>query len=61
MNISCSYSVVIRTLGNTGEKYRQTLEAISKQTIKPAEIIVAIPDGYDLDHQIGTEQIIYCT
>lgn len=52
------YSVVIRTLGNTGEKYRCMLDAIERQTVKPAEIIVVIPEGYSLDHRIGTEQII---
>lgn len=52
------YSVVIRTLGNTGEKYRCMLDAIERQTVQPAEIIVVIPEGYSLDHRIGTEQII---
>lgn len=60
MNDTCKYSVVIRTLGNTGEKYRQTLEAVAKQTVKPMEIIVAIPDGYTLDHRLGNERIIRC-
>ena len=42
-----SYSVVIRTLGNTGLKYKALLDSIAKQTIQPEEIIVAIPEGYD--------------
>lgn len=53
------YSVVIRTLGRTGEKYRQTLDAIERQTVKPKEIIVVIPQGYSLDHIIGTEHVVY--
>lgn len=55
-----SYSVVIRTLGNAGEKYRTMLNAIERQTVKPQEIIVAIPDGYTLDHTLGYERIVRC-
>lgn len=57
--MSFTYSVVIRTLGNTGDKYRCTLDAIERQTVKPAEIVVVIPQGYTLDHSIGTEKIVY--
>ncbi len=53
-----SYSIVIRTLGNTGEKYRRMLEAISRQTVAPEEILVVIPHGYELDHQLGTERVV---
>ena len=53
-----NYSIVIRTLGNTGEKYRQMLQAIEHQTVKPMEILVVIPEGYTLDHQLGNERII---
>lgn len=53
------YSIVIRTLGNTGEKYRCMLDAIEQQTVKPKEILVVIPEGYSLDHKIGTEKVIY--
>lgn len=52
------YSIVIRTLGNTGDKYLQMLRAIERQTVKPLEILVVIPEGYSLDHQLGTERII---
>lgn len=58
MEKHCSYSVVIRTLGNTGEKYQRLLSSITKQTIPPKEIIVAIPEGYELDYRIGTERIV---
>ncbi|MBQ8957240.1 MAG: glycosyltransferase family 2 protein [Bacteroidales bacterium] len=58
MNIS--YSVVIRTLGNSGEKYLRLLQSIARQTVKPESIIVAIPNGYDLDYQLGNETIIRC-
>jgi GT2 family glycosyltransferase len=53
-----SYSIVIRTLGNTGEKYRRMLEAIGRQTVAPEEVLVVIPHGYELDHQLGTERIV---
>ncbi len=54
-----NYSIVIRTLGNTGEKYRQMLQAISNQTIQPSEVIVVIPYGHKPDHQLGYERIVY--
>lgn len=53
-----NYSVVIRTLGNTGEKYLQMLQAIDRQTVRPSEIVVVIPDGYSLDSSLGNERII---
>lgn len=53
------YSVVIRTLGNTGEKYLQMLNAINNQTVKPKEIVVVIPHGYSLDHSLGNERVVY--
>lgn len=55
-----SYSVVIRTLGNSGEKYRQLLQSIARQTVEPEEIIVVIPEGYELDSQLGNEKIVRC-
>lgn len=56
-----SYSVVIRTLGNTGDKYKILLDAIKSQTIQPEEIIVVIPQGRTLDYQLGNERVIYST
>lgn len=58
--IKFNYSIVIRTLGNTGIKYRTMLNAIERQTVKPQEVIVAIPDGYSLDHTLGYERIVRC-
>lgn len=54
-----SYSIVIRTLGNTGAKYLQMLRAIECQTVRPMEIIVVIPKGYSLDHSLGIERIVF--
>lgn len=57
---SLSYSVAIRTLGNSGEKYQKLLKSIVSQTIQPEEIIVAIPDGYELDYTLGNERVVRC-
>lgn len=56
-----SYSIVIRTLGNTGEKYLRMLQAIDCQTVKPLEVIVVIPEGCEPDHSLGYESIIRST
>ncbi len=54
-----NYSIVIRTLGNTGEKYLQMLQAIEQQTVKPCEIVVVVPEDHEPDHQLGIERIIH--
>lgn len=53
-----SYSIVIRTLGNAGDKYRALMDSIVSQTIAPEEIIVVIPEGYKLDYECGRERIV---
>lgn len=58
--MNCSYSVVIRTLGNTGEKYKVLIDSILSQTIQPEEIIVVLPHGNSLDYYTGKERIVYC-
>ncbi len=54
-----SYSVVIRTLGNTGDKYKILLDSIDSQILKPEEVIVVIPYGYELDHRLGYERVVH--
>lgn len=54
-----NYSVVIRTLGDTGDKYLQMLNAIKRQTVPPEEIVVVLPEGYSLDHKLGSERVIF--
>ena len=56
---SVSYSIVIRTLGNTGNKYKALLDSIKAQTIQPEEVIVVIPEDCTLDHTLGYETIIH--
>ena len=54
-----NYSVVIRTLGNAGEKYQRMLQAIANQSVSPTEVIVVIPHGHTPDHTLGHERIIH--
>ena len=42
------YTVVIRTLGTAGEKYRIELDSLMSQTFPPEEIIVYIAEGYTI-------------
>lgn len=54
------YSVVIRTVGTAGEKYQRLLDSICKQTVKPKEILVVLPEGYALPpEQLGYERFVY--
>ena len=42
------YSVVIRTLGKSGEMFAKTLESIYTQNIQPEKVVVYIAEGYSL-------------
>lgn len=54
-----NYSVIIRTLGTAGEKYKALLNSIVNQTLQAKEIIVVLPYGYTLDYSLGLEKIIF--
>lgn len=41
-----NYSVLIRTLGTAGDKYLRTIQAITRQTVRPEKVYVALPHGY---------------
>ena len=41
-----SYSIAIRTLGTSGEKFRKELESICIQTVQPERVLVYIAEGY---------------
>ena len=43
-----NYSVVIRTIGKAGDKYKALLNSIENLNPRPMEIIVVIPEGYSL-------------
>lgn len=58
--IPLSYSIVIRTLGLSGEKFVAELNSITKQTISPKNIIIYIPQGYTPHpYTIGAERYVY--
>ncbi|WP_404987524.1 glycosyltransferase family protein [Clostridium culturomicium] len=41
------YSICIRTLGRGGEKYKKLVNSIHNLSIKPKEILIVIPKGYE--------------
>lgn len=54
------YTVVVRTIGMAGEKYQKLLDSIARQTIQPEEIVVVLPNGYDLPKErLGLETFVY--
>lgn len=55
------YSVIIRTTGRAGEKYRRLLTSIEALEPKPREVIVVLPDGYILPvDRLGWETFYFC-
>lgn len=55
-----NYSICIRTLGKGGEKYLKLLKSINSLTIRPEEVIVVIPHGYNPPEELlGYERIVY--
>jgi len=54
------YSIAIRTLGTSGEKFIAELESIKRQTIQPEKVIVYIAEGYDRPpYTIGEEEYVW--
>lgn len=55
-----SYSIAIRTLGTSGEKFVEELNSIKQQTIQPEKIIIYIAEGYEKPtYSIGLEEYVY--
>lgn len=55
------YSVIIRTTGRAGEKYRRLLSSIEALEPRPREVIVVLPEGYALPvDQLGWETFYFC-
>ena len=53
------YSVAIRTLGLSGDKFQKELDSLDRQSIRPEKIIVYLAEGYDAPKEtIGWEQIV---
>ena len=45
----------------TGHTWNKALlDSIAAQTIQPEEVIVAIPEGYELDYTLGNEKVVRC-
>lgn len=54
------YSICIRTLGTAGEKYEKLIASINKLNLKPREVIVVIPKGYNLPNiEAINQRVIY--
>ena len=54
------YSVIIRTIGKANEKYQKLLDSINRLTPQPKEVIVVLPEGYELPRQkLGWETFCY--
>ena len=54
------YSICIRTLGTAGEKYERLIKSINNLNIKPKEVIVVIPKGYNLLHiKAMNQRVVY--
>ena len=60
MNQFPTYSVAIRTLGQSGEKFRRTIESLLSQTVRPSGIYVYIAEGYALPGRVADEVYITC-
>lgn len=59
--MNLDYSVVIRTTGKAGEKYQRLLDSIAALQPQPKEVIVVLPEGYDLPAQrLGWETFHFC-
>jgi len=55
-----NYSIAIRTLGTSGEKFVRELESIKRQTVQPEKVIIYIAEGYPRpDFTIGKEEYVW--
>lgn len=57
-----SYSIAIRTLGLSGDKFAKELDSIAKQSVQPERIIIYIAKGYARpEYTIGREEYVEVT
>ena len=55
-----TYSIAIRTLGTSGEVFREELLSIVTQTIQPEKVLVYIAEGYSQpEYTIGREEYVW--
>lgn len=54
------YSIAIRTLGTSGEKFVRELESIKRQTVQPENVVIYIAEGYNRpEYTIGKEEYVW--
>lgn len=54
------YSICIRTLGTSGEKYEKLMESINGLKVEPKEVIIVIPKGYELPSiKAKNQRVVY--
>ena len=57
-----TYSIAIRTLGTTGEKFRKELESFCAQTVPPKQVMIYIAEGYERpEFTVGPEEYVWVT
>ena len=55
-----TYSIAIRTLGTSGEVFREELLSITRQSIQPERVLIYIAEGYSRpDYTIGREEYVW--
>lgn len=57
-----TYSIAIRTLGTSGEMFREELLSIAAQSVQPERVVVYIADGYERPgFTVGREEYVWVT
>lgn len=55
-----TYSIAIRTLGTGGEKFREELRSVTRQTVQPERVVVYIAEGHARpDFTVGREEYMW--
>lgn len=55
-----TYSIAIRTLGTAGEKFREELLSIARQTVRPEKVVVYIAEGFPRpEFTVGDEEYVW--
>ena len=55
-----TYSIAIRTLGTSGEVFREELLSITRQSIQPERVLIYIAEGYSRpEYTIGREEYVW--
>ena len=55
-----TYSIAIRTLGTSGEVFREELLSITRQTIQPERVLIYIAEGFFRpEYTIGREEYVW--